>query len=115
MVGLVKLMKVVAVVAKKRLSKTNSRKEKGNHARVAKAIWLIRKGAISRAGKALKSKGLGDMTNPVIWNHLMAKHLDGKREIPEDNYTFKPDEDFQLELDKLCPNLTRTQLRGRRD
>jgi hypothetical protein len=34
---------------------------KGDKARIVRAVRLIRRGAISRAGKALESKGLGDV------------------------------------------------------
>ena len=57
---------MAAVTAEKRLSKARARKAKGDQARIAKAIRLLRRGAISRAGKALESKGLGDLDNPVI-------------------------------------------------
>ena len=57
MLGLMKIWRAAAVAAEKRLSKAESRKENGSRARVAMEIWLIRKGAISRAGKALESKG----------------------------------------------------------
>ena len=57
---------MAAVTAEKRLSKARARKAKGDQARIAKAIRLLRRGAISRAGQALESKGLGDLDNPVI-------------------------------------------------
>jgi len=76
MLGLVKTWKMAAVTAKKRLSKAGARKAKGDQARVARAIRLLRRGAISRAGHALESKGLGDLDNPEIWEHLQKKHPD---------------------------------------
>ena len=45
------------------------------------------------------------MTQPVIWNQLKAKHPEKKRKIPADSYTFKPEEEFQLKLDKILPKL----------
>jgi hypothetical protein len=57
---------MAAVTAEKRLSKARARKAKGDQARIAKAIRLLRRGAISRAGQALENKGLGDLDNPVI-------------------------------------------------
>jgi len=79
MMDLMKTWKAAAVVAEKRLSKAESRKDKGNQTRVARAILLIRKGAISREGKALESKGMGDKTNEVIWNQMRVKHPTRKK------------------------------------
>jgi hypothetical protein len=60
MLGLVKKWKMAAVTTEKRLSKAGTKKAKGDQARVARAIRLLRRSAISRAGAALESKGLGD-------------------------------------------------------
>jgi hypothetical protein len=70
MVEIVKKWKMAAVTAEKRLSKAGAKKAKGDQARVAWAITLLRRGAISRAGAALESKGLGDLENPKIWEQL---------------------------------------------
>ncbi len=74
MMGLVKKWKMATVTAEKRLSKAGAKKAKGYQARVARAIRLLRRGAISRAGAALESKGLGDLDNPEIWEQLQNKH-----------------------------------------
>ena len=66
MLGLVKSWKVAATTAEKRLSKARARKAKGGQARIARAMRLLRRGAISRAGHARESKGLGDLDNPEI-------------------------------------------------
>ena len=66
MLRLVKKWKMAAVTAEKRLSKAGAQKAKENQARVARAIRLLRRGAISRVGAALESKGLGDLDNPEI-------------------------------------------------
>jgi hypothetical protein len=63
MSGLVKAWKMAAFTAEKRLTKDGASKAKGDHARIARAIKLFRRGAISRAGQALKSKGLGALNN----------------------------------------------------
>ncbi len=70
MLGLVKTWKMTAVAAEKRLTKAAARKARGDRARVARAIRLLRRGAISRAGQALESKGLGDLDNAEIWEPL---------------------------------------------
>jgi hypothetical protein len=54
-------------IGRKRMEKAKARKEKGDMARISRAVRLIRRGAISRAGKALESKGLGDLTDRSIW------------------------------------------------
>ena len=58
MLGLVKTWKTSAIAAEKRLSKTGAKKAKGDHARIARAIRLLRRGAISRAWQVLESKGI---------------------------------------------------------
>ena len=63
----------------------------------------------------MEYKRLSGLTSPVIRNKIKAKHPYKKRELPEDSYAFKPEEEFQLKQNKIFPNCTRTQLRGRRD
>ena len=75
---------------KKRMEKARARKEKGDRARVIRVFRLIRRGATSRAGKALESKGLGDLTNGIIWEQITAKHPERKRQIPERAWTHVP-------------------------
>ena len=55
MQGLLKTWRMAAITAEKRMTKAKARKEKGEHARIERAVRLLRKGAISRAGKALES------------------------------------------------------------
>ncbi len=50
MLGLVKAWKLAAVAAEKRLSKAEAKKARGDNALIARAIKLLRRGAISRAG-----------------------------------------------------------------
>ena len=69
---------MAVVTAEKRLTKAGARKAKGDQARIARDIRLLRRGAISRVGQALKSKDLGDLDNPVIWEQLQRKHPERK-------------------------------------
>ena len=66
MQGLLKIWRLAAVTAEKRMTKAKARKAKGDEARIERAVRLMRKGAISRAGKALESKGLGDLDDIEI-------------------------------------------------
>ncbi len=54
----------------KRLSKPGAKTAKGDQARIAKTIKLLRRGAISRARQALESKGIGDLENAEIWAQM---------------------------------------------
>ena len=72
---------MVAITSEKRFTKVGAKKAKGDQARVARAIRLLRRGAISKAGAALESKGLGDLDNPDIWEQLHKKYPDRKQEI----------------------------------
>ena len=79
MMGLMKAWRQAAITAEKRMEKARARKKKGERARISRAVRLIRRGAISRAGKALESKVLGDLTNGSIWEQIAAKHPERKR------------------------------------
>ena len=50
MLGLIKTWKMAAVTVEKILSRAGARKAKGDQARIARAISLLRRCAISRAG-----------------------------------------------------------------
>ena len=65
------------------MTKAKARKTKGDNARIERAVRLLRKGAISRAGNALESKGLGDLDDVEIWTQIDDKYPDRKRRIPE--------------------------------
>ena len=58
----------------------------GKNARIERAVRFLRKGAISRAGKALESKRLGDMDDQDTWMQIYGKHPDRKRRISEQAY-----------------------------
>jgi hypothetical protein len=105
MLGLVKAWKMAAVSAEKRLSKAGAKKAKGDQARIARAIRLLRKGAISRAGQALESKGLGDLNNQVIWEQLQRKHPERKQDISEEAFTLRPEEEVEVKVEKILPKL----------
>jgi hypothetical protein len=83
------------------MEKSRARKKKGDRARISIAVRLIRRGAISRAGKAMESKGLGDLTDGRIWDQIAAKHPERKRQIPEESWAFVPDEELRLKVDKI--------------
>ena len=79
---------MVAITAEKRMTKAKARKAKRGNARIERAVRLLRKGAISRAGKALESKGPGDLDDLEIWTQIDYKHPSRKRRIPEQAYSF---------------------------
>ena len=88
MLSLVKAWKTTTIAAEKRLSKPGARKAKGDQARIARAIKLVRRGAISRAGQTLESKGIGDLSNGKIWDQMKNKHPARKEQIKEEHYLF---------------------------
>jgi hypothetical protein len=47
--GLMKAWRQAALTTEKRMEKARARKEKGDMARISRAVKLIRRGAISRA------------------------------------------------------------------
>ena len=74
MTGVMKAWRQAAITAEKRIEKARARKERGDRARISRAVKLIRRGAISRAGKAMEIRGLGDLQDGSIWEHIEAKH-----------------------------------------
>jgi hypothetical protein len=105
LLGLVKAWKMAAVTAEKRLMKAGARKAKGDQTRIARAIRLLRRGAISMAGHALESKGLGDLNNPEIWEQLQRKHPERKQHISEAALDMRPEEEVELKVGKILPKL----------
>jgi hypothetical protein len=105
MLGLVKAWKQAAVAAEKRLTKAGTKKAKGDNARISRAIKLLRRGAISRAGQALESKGIGDMNDPEIWAQMKAKHPERKQPIKEEYFDVIPEEDIEFKVGKILPKL----------
>ncbi len=98
---LMKTWRMAAEKAEKRMTKAKATKEKDEKAKIDRAVRLLKKGAISRAGKALESKGLGDLDDPDMWIHIDGKHPGRKRRIPERAYQLHADEELQLKLDKI--------------
>jgi len=96
---------MAAMSAEKRMSKPRARKAKGDHARIARAIRLLRKGAISKAGQALESKGIGDLEDPEIREHMKRKHPSRKEAISEEYYKFQTKEEVELKVGKILPKL----------
>ncbi len=105
MMGLMKAWKQAGVAAEKRLNKAGAKKAKEENARIARAIKLLRRGAISRAGQALESKGIGDLSDPEIWEQMKAKHLDRKQPIKEEYFAVIPDEEIELKVERILPKL----------
>ena len=70
MQGLLETWRMATITIEKRMTKAKARKEKGENARIERAVRHLRKGAISRAGKALESKGLGDLVKVEIWMQI---------------------------------------------
>jgi len=94
MQGLMKAWRQATIAAEKKMEIAKVRKELGDMARISRAVRLIRRGAISRAGKALESRGLGDLADNRIWEHITAKHPQKKRRIPEAAWAFVPEEEL---------------------
>jgi hypothetical protein len=65
----------------------------------------LRRGAISRAGQALESKGLGDLDNPEIWEQLQKKHPSRKQDIGENAYALRSEEEVDLKVGNILPKL----------
>jgi hypothetical protein len=87
------------------MEKARARKEKGDMARISRAVRLIRRGAILRAGKVLESKELGDLAAGMIWEQIAAKHPQRNRQIPEEAWAFLPEEELRVKVDKILPKL----------
>jgi hypothetical protein len=67
---------------------------------------LLGKGTISRAGKAIESKGLGDLENLRILQQITDKHPVRIRQIGPDMYTFVPKEAISLKIEKIAGKLS---------
>ena len=70
-----------------------------------RAIRLLRHGAISRAGKALESMGLGDFEDPEVWNQIEKKHPARKIRIPEGAYQYQSEEEIHLKVSKILSKM----------
>jgi hypothetical protein len=66
MAELINSWKRATMTAKSKHANRAGRLSSEREKRISRAIRLTKRGAISRAGKTLESKGLGDMGNPEI-------------------------------------------------
>ena len=66
MEGLIKLWQQAGIKAANMLSNGGATNRKGDRAMIVRAMRLLRKGAISRAARAMERKGLGDLSDPDI-------------------------------------------------
>ena len=66
MEGLIRTWQHASIKANKRLSKREAGVNKSDKARIDRAMRMLRKGAVSRAAKAIESKGLGDLSDPDL-------------------------------------------------
>jgi hypothetical protein len=89
-----------------RLTNKEFRHQKGDRAKIDKAIRLMRKGAISRAEKAVESKGLGDIRDLEIIHQMQDKHHVRLKQIGPDKYAFIPEEEVELKVDKILGKLS---------
>ncbi len=89
-------------------SKKSGRSEKtsaDNDRRDSTTILLIRRGSILRAGIALGSKGLGDLTIPAIFSQMQAQHPPRMHEIDQDVFDLIPEDELQFWVDIILPKL----------
>jgi hypothetical protein len=105
MAGVIKIWKHTTIKGERRLSIRDASKYRSDTARIGRAMRLLRKGAISRAGKALESNGSGDLQDPAILRRMEAKHPVRVKQIGPDMYTFVPEEEVQLKMGKILGKL----------
>ena len=65
----------------------------------------MRKGVVSRAAKAMESKGLGDLSDHEILQQMQDTHPVRIMQIEPDIYTFLPEEEVELKVDKILGKL----------
>ena len=94
------------IKARNKITKRDERQKKDDLARIDKATRLRRKGVISKAGKALERKGLGDVVrNPEILKQMQDKHPLRVRQIGPDMYTFVSEESVVIKVEKILGKL----------
>jgi hypothetical protein len=64
--GIFKVWKLAALKAERRISKAKARQIRTDMGRIDRALRLLRKGTILRAGKTLESKGLGGQSDREV-------------------------------------------------
>ena len=74
MEGLIRTWQQVSIKASNMLSKRESGINKSNKARIDRVMRMLRKGAVSRAAKAMESTGLGDLSDPELIQQIQDTH-----------------------------------------
>ena len=87
---LIKLWQQAGIKAANKLSSKEVTNRKGDRARIDRTMRLLRKGAISRAAKAMESKGLGDLTDPEVIQKMQEKQPARLKQIEPEMYTYVP-------------------------
>ena len=105
MSGMLKVWKLAALKAERRLSKAEARQGRNDIGKNDRALRLLRKGAISRAGKALESKGMGDLSDPEVLKELKEKFSRRIIDISQDTYAYQQEVELQLKMDKMLCKL----------
>jgi len=105
MAKLIEKWKRAASASKSKLSRRSEKTGTNNDKRVTRAIRLIKCGAISRVGRAMESKGLGDLSIPAIFAQMQVKHPPRLHEIDQDVFDFIPEEELQISVDRILPKL----------
>ena len=100
-----KAWRQASIATEKRMEQAKARKEKGDRASIIRTVRLIRRGAISRAGKPMESKGLGDLAYGIIWEQIATKHPQRKQRIQKAAWAFVPEEELRVKVDKILPKL----------
>jgi hypothetical protein len=106
MEGLIRTWQQAGIKANKRLSKSEARVHKSDKARIDRAMRMLRKGAVSRAAKAMESNGLGDLSDPDLIQHMQDKHPVRIKQIGPGIYTFVPEEEVVSKMDKILGKLS---------
>ena len=110
--GLIKLWHHAGIKASNKLSSKDVRNRKGERARIDRAMRLLRKEVILRAGNATESKGLGDLSDPEIIQQMQNKHPVCLKQIGPEVYTYVPEEEVKLRVGKLLGKLNNDAASG---
>jgi hypothetical protein len=106
MEGLIRTWQQASIKASNMLSKREAGVNKLDKARIDRAMRILRKGAVSRAAKAMESKRLGDLSDPELIQQMHDKQPVRIRQIRPDIYTFVPEEEVVLKVDKILGKLS---------
>jgi len=105
MEGLIWTWQHASIKASNTLSKREAGINKSDKARIDRAMRMIRKGAVSRAAKAMESKGLGDLSDPGLIQKMQDNYPVRITQIGPDLYTCVPEEEVGLKVDKILETL----------